>query len=63
MKMLWIGLAASLASPLAAAQATIYKHVDESGRVTFLTLPTASCSKITVRPSGAVSASRLPDVS
>jgi hypothetical protein len=34
MKTLWIGVAVSLASPLAAAQSTIYKHIDENGRVT-----------------------------
>lgn len=39
MKTLWIGVAVSLASPLAAAQTTIYKHTDENGRVTYANRP------------------------
>jgi len=39
MKTLWIGVAVSLASPLATAQSTIYKHVDENGRVTYTNRP------------------------
>jgi hypothetical protein len=39
MKTLWIGVAVSLASPLAAAQSTIYKHIDENGRVTYTNRP------------------------
>ena len=39
MKTLWIGVAVSLASPLATAQTTIYKHVDENGRVTYTNRP------------------------
>lgn len=38
MKTLWIGIAMSLASP-AFAQSTIYKHVDENGRVTYTNRP------------------------
>ena len=39
MKTIWIGVAVSLASPLAAAQTTIYKHTDENGRVTYANRP------------------------
>ena len=39
MKTLWIGVAVSLASPLAAAQTTIYKHTDENGHVTYANRP------------------------
>jgi hypothetical protein len=39
MKTLWIGLAVSLASPLVLAQTTIYKHVDDNGRVTYSNRP------------------------
>lgn len=39
MKTRWIGVALSLAAPMAFAQATIYKHVDDNGRVTYTNRP------------------------
>ncbi|HQZ45518.1 MAG TPA: DUF4124 domain-containing protein [Usitatibacteraceae bacterium] len=39
MKALWIGVAMSFASPMVFAQAMIYKHVDENGRVTYTNRP------------------------
>jgi hypothetical protein len=50
MKPLWIGLAAGLVAPLAAAQATIYKHVDESGRVTYTNRPMSGAVAINLEP-------------
>jgi hypothetical protein len=50
MKPLWIGLAAGLVAPLAAAQATIYKHVDESGRITYTNRPMNGAVAIDLEP-------------
>jgi hypothetical protein len=50
MKPLWIGLAAGLVAPLAAAQATIYKHVDESGRVTYTNRPMSGAVAVNLEP-------------
>ena len=50
MKTLWIGVAVSLASPLAFAQSTIYKHVDESGRVTYSNRPMKGAVVIDLEP-------------
>jgi hypothetical protein len=50
MKALWIGLAVSLASPLAFAQTTIYKHVDESGRVTYSNRPMKGATVLDLDP-------------
>jgi hypothetical protein len=50
MKALWIGLAVSLASPLAFAQTTIYKHVDESGRVTYSNRPMKGATVLDLEP-------------
>ena len=50
MKTLWIGMAVSLASPLALAQATIYKHVDESGRVTYTNKPMKGAIVLELEP-------------
>jgi hypothetical protein len=52
MKTLWIGVAVSLASPLAFAQATIYKHVDESGRVTYTNRPMKGAIVLDLEPLG-----------
>lgn len=46
----WIGLALSLAAPLAAAQTTIYKHVDESGRVTYTNRPMKGAMVVQLEP-------------
>ena len=50
MKTLWIGVAVSLASPLALAQTTIYKHVDESGRVTYSNRPMKGAIVLDLEP-------------
>ncbi|MBL0142285.1 MAG: DUF4124 domain-containing protein [Betaproteobacteria bacterium] len=50
MKALWIGVAVSLASPLAFAQTTIYKHVDESGRVTYSNRPMKGATVLDLEP-------------
>lgn len=50
MKTLWIGMAVSLASPLALAQTTIYKHVDESGRVTYTNKPMKGAIVLELEP-------------
>ena len=50
MKTLWIGVAVSLASPLAVAQTTIYKHVDESGRVTYSNRPMKGAIVLELEP-------------
>jgi hypothetical protein len=46
----WIGLALSLVSPLAVAQSTIYKHVDESGRVTYSNRPMKGATVLALEP-------------
>ena len=50
MKALWVGIVASLASPLAFAQTTIYKHVDESGRVTYTNRPMKGAIVLDLEP-------------
>jgi hypothetical protein len=50
MKTLWLGVAVSLASPLAFAQTTIYKHVDESGRVTYTNRPMKGAIVVDLEP-------------
>lgn len=50
MKTLWLGVAVSLASPLAFAQTTIYKHVDESGRVTYTNRPMKGAIVLDLEP-------------
>lgn len=50
MNTLWIGMAVSLASPLALAQTTIYKHVDESGRVTYTNKPMKGAIVLELEP-------------
>ena len=39
MKTVWIASLAIMASPLVSAQSTIYKHVDDSGRITYTNRP------------------------
>ncbi len=50
MKTLWIGVAVSLASPLALAQTTIYKHVDVDGRVTYSNRPMKDAIVVELEP-------------
>lgn len=50
MKTLWIGVAVSLVSPLATAQTTIYKHVDENGRVTYTNRPMKGAIVLELEP-------------
>jgi hypothetical protein len=50
MKALWIGLAVALSSPLALAQTTIYKHTDESGRVTYSNRPMKGAVVLELEP-------------
>jgi hypothetical protein len=50
MKTLWIGVAVSLASPLAFAQTTIYKHIDENGRVTYTNRPMKGAIVLDLEP-------------
>jgi hypothetical protein len=50
MKPRWIGLAASLVAPLAAAQATIYKQVDAGGRVTYSNRPMSGAVIVELEP-------------
>jgi hypothetical protein len=50
MKTLWIGVAVSLASPLALAQATIYKHVDANGHVTYTNRPMKGATVLDLEP-------------
>lgn len=50
MKTLWIGLALGLASPLASAQTTIYKHVDDNGRVTYSNRPMKGATVVDLEP-------------
>ena len=52
MKTFWIGAAVCFASPLAFAQTTIYKHVDESGRVTYTNRPMKGATVIDLEPLG-----------
>lgn len=67
MKALWIGVAVSLASPLAFAQTTIYKHVDESGRVTYTNRPMKGAIVLDLEPlstiPGLAAAVRSPEKS
>ena len=50
MKTLWIGMAVSLVSPLAFAQTTIYKHVDENGRTTYTNRPMKGAIVLELEP-------------
>ena len=50
MRTLWIGIALGFASPLALAQSTIYKHIDESGRVTYSNRPMKGATVLDLEP-------------
>lgn len=50
MRTFWIALALSLLAPLAAAQTTIYKHVDENGRVTYSNRPMKGATVLALEP-------------
>ena len=60
MKTLWIGVAVSLASPLALAQTTIYKHVDESGRVTYSNRPMKGAIVLDLEPLSTIPGAVVP---
>jgi hypothetical protein len=50
MKAAWIAAAVGLASPVALAQTQIWKHVDESGRVTYSNRPMKGASLMELDP-------------
>jgi len=50
MKAIWIAAAAGLLSPLAIAQTQIWKHVDESGRVTYSNRPIKGAALMELDP-------------
>jgi hypothetical protein len=50
MRTLWTGIALVLATPLAYAQTTIYKHTDESGRVTYSNRPMKGATVLDLEP-------------
>lgn len=50
MKTVWVASLAMLAMPAAVAQTTIYKHVDESGRVTYSNKPMKGAALIDLEP-------------
>ncbi len=50
MRSAWIVAAVSLVSPFAFAQTTIYKHVDESGRVTYTNKPMKGAVVLDIDP-------------
>jgi hypothetical protein len=50
MRTLWVGFALGLVSPLAVAQTTIYKHVDDSGRVTYSNRPMKGATVLDLQP-------------
>lgn len=62
MKALWVGLAVSLASPLAFAQAMIYKHVDENGRVTYTNRPMKGAVVMDLEPLSMIPGSAGPAI-
>lgn len=58
MKTVWIaGLAMAAAMPAALAQSTIYKHVDESGRVTYSNKPMKGATLMDLEPLTTIPAS------
>jgi len=50
MKTVWVASIALLASASALAQSTIYKHVDESGRVTYTNKPMKGAAVVELEP-------------
>ncbi len=61
MKTVWIGVAVSLASPLAMAQTTIYKHIDESGRVTYTNKPMKGAVVLDLEPISTIPVAGTPE--
>ena len=58
MKTVWIAsLAMAAAMPAAFAQSTIYKHVDESGRVTYSNKPMKGAAVMDLEPLTTIPAS------
>jgi hypothetical protein len=50
MRMLWIAAVAVLSSPVALAQVTIYKHVDDQGRTTYSNKPMKGATVLDLEP-------------
>ncbi len=50
MKTVWVVSLALAAAPIAAAQTTIYKHVDDSGRVTYSNKPMKGATVVDLEP-------------
>jgi exonuclease VII large subunit len=50
MKSVWIAILAIAASPSALAQSTIYKHVDDSGRITYSNKPMKGATVLELEP-------------
>src|SRR3954462_2760731 len=50
MKTVWIAVMAIAASASASAQTTIYKHVDDSGRVTYSNKPMKGATLVELEP-------------
>src|SRR5262245_51608342 len=50
MKTVWIASLAIVASTSALAQSTIYKHVDESGRITYTNRPMKGAVQLELEP-------------
>ncbi len=50
MKTVWIASLAAIACTMAAAQTTIYKHVDESGRITYSNKPIKGATVMELEP-------------
>ncbi len=50
MKTVWIASLAIMASPFASAQSTIYKHVDEGGRITYTNKPMKGAVAMDLEP-------------
>jgi hypothetical protein len=60
MKFVWIASLAVAASATAWAQSTIYKHVDESGRVTYSNKPMKGATVLELDPLTTIPATPLP---
>jgi hypothetical protein len=50
MRMFWIAVVALLSSPVAFAQTTIYKHVDEQGHITYSNKPMKGATVLDLEP-------------
>ena len=70
MRMSWIAAVAVLSSPLAYAQTTIYKHVDDQGRTTYSNKPMKGATVLDLEPlttipgspSGSLQAPAAPNI-